>query len=1127
MSPSQETGLTDKVADSIFRCLTKFAASVTRKMTGLAAGEPEDQLRGPFEGLLMEAGRAIGPDVIAKGESRLLDRLGQPDYAVLANGLLAGYAELKAPGLGADPSRFKGHDRQQWQRFQALPNLLYCDGNQWSLYRNGLEVRPRVSLAGDVARDGASAVAAEDALALQPLLTDFLFWQPTVPSDPKQLADFIAPICRLLRDDVADSLRSSQSALMQLARDWRQLLFPHASDEQFADAYAQTVIFALLLARSEGGNTLQIDPAVAALSAKHTLLSRALEVLTDPQVRAEIGPSLLLAQRVIDRVPIHTMALYKKTDPWLYFYEDFLASYDPELRKNAGAYYTPVEVVQCQIRLVDELLRERLGMAYGFAAQEVVTLDPAAGTGTYLLGIIDHALAQIQKSEGPGAVAGRAGVMAANLYGFEIMVGPYSVTELRLTRSLLDRGASLPRDGPQVYLTDTLESPHTRPPQLPLYLKPVADQHRRALAVKETVPVIVCLGNPPYDRHEAADPNNKSRTGGWVRWGDPDSSEEPILDAFIRPAKEAGHGVDVKNLYNLYVYFWRWALWKVFEHKSTGPGIISFITASSYVDGDAFVGMREHMRRLCDDIWIIDIGGEGRGTRRTDNVFAIQTPVCIAVMIRYGTTQRDKPAEAHFARIEGTREEKLNGLDRIKRFADLRWEPCPNGWQDPLRPIGSGPYYRWPLLTDLFPWQHSGSQFKRIWPIAPSEEVLRQRWRILMKAGDRRVLFKETRDRKITRAYPALMPGKRSGGAIAELPESAPAPPMAPYAYRSFDRQFAFADNRVGDFLRPPLWQAHGEAQIYFSSLLTKVLGKGPALTVSAGVPDLDHFSGRGAKDIIPLYRDGAGREPNLAAGLLQVLERQFGKAVGPDDFAAYIYGVLAHPYYVERFSEELEGRQIRVPITKRRDLFMDVCGVGRKLLCLHTFGERFVPAGARTRQIPPGRARCPKSISGDPKNYPEQFSYDPRAKSLAVGDGIFAPVEPEVWEFEVSGLKVVQSWLGYRMRRRHGRHSSPLDEIHPKHWTAELTTELLRLLWVLEHTLSEYPNQKRLFRAVVQGPTFRAREFPRVQDGARLAPGVDYGQERLATSPAAAALTFSRCMPLFDAAESGNRETD
>lgn len=216
------------------------------------------------------------------------------------------------------------------------------------------------------------------------------------------------------------------------------------------------------------------------------------------------------------------------------------------------------------------------------------------------------------------------------------------------------------------------------------------------------MPVIVCLGNPPYDRHAAANNTNHAATGGWVRWGDDDSGSNSIFRRnFLQPAVDAGHGVRVHNLYNLYVYFWRWALWKVFEHSTAGgPGIVSFISASSYVDGDAFAGMRDHMRHICDEIWVLDLGGEGRGTRRDENVFAIQTPVAIAVAARYGQPNPTTPAIVRYARIQGsTRMEKLAALEMLTTQADLEWNDCPIDWSAPFRPAGVGTYFDWPLLS--------------------------------------------------------------------------------------------------------------------------------------------------------------------------------------------------------------------------------------------------------------------------------------------------------------------------------------------------------------------------------------------------------------------------------------------
>ena len=511
-------------SDLIHHRLQAFAEAVKAKTAVLVLGQPEEQLRAPFESFVVGAATDWNWEVVCVGEASLPDRLGRPDYAVERNKLLAGYVELKAPGAGANANRFRGRNRDQFKRFSGIPNLLYTDGNEWALYRSGERVGTIVRFSGDITVDGRDAVSPENARSVERLLHNFLNWEPFLPLDRrgkidlKGFAMLLAPQCRMLRDDVTEALSNAHSSLTRLATDWRELLFPAATDAQFADAYAQTVAFALLLGRSIGADPLTLQNAQDALSARHNLLSRALQVLTDPQARTELSTSLDLLLRVVGIVPPATLA--SPENPWLYFYEDFLAAYDPKLRKDAGAYYTPVEVVRTQVRLIDELLVERFGRQRGFAASDVVTLDPATGTGTYLLAVIEHALTRVEAKQGAGAVPGQASALAGNLYGFELMVGSYAVAELRVTRALQDYGAELPVQGTHIYLSDTLESPHAEPAQLPLFLQPIADQHARALEVKRGVPVLVCLGNPPYDRHEAATGTNSARTGSWVRWGD-------------------------------------------------------------------------------------------------------------------------------------------------------------------------------------------------------------------------------------------------------------------------------------------------------------------------------------------------------------------------------------------------------------------------------------------------------------------------------------------------------------------------------------------------------------------------------------------------------------------------------
>lgn len=1073
--------------------LKSYAAAIKSKFGVLASGREEDQLRRPVDTLLETIGRFQKLEVVSKDESTLDDRLGRPDFAVTVNRLLCGYIELKAPGTGVDPGQFKGHNRKQWERFKKLPNLIYVDGNEWALFRNGQGIR-RVRFEQDLTVVGAAAVNSRSVADMLALLSDFFQWEPIVPKSAKQLAELLAPMCRMLHDDVLEALTKRSDAMMTVARDWRRYLFPEASDQVFADSYAQTVVFALLLARSDGSDTLLLDRAIQQLTGSNSLLSRALEVLTDSQLNGDIGASLGLLQRVIQAVPTGTMSRGRR-DPWLHFYEDFLAEYDPKLRKDVGAYYTPVEVVQAQVRLVDELLRKKFHKKLGFADGDVATLDPAVGTGTYLLGIVEHALEQVRVIEGDGALIGRAESLAKQLYGFEIMVGPYSVSALRLTRMIHDYGAKVPRQGVGICLSNTLESPHEKIPELPLLYKPIGDEHKRARSIKDIQPVLVCIGNPPYDRHEAATGENRMMTGAWVRWGESKDGKDAILNDFIEPVKNAGKGGQLKNLYNLYVYFWRWALWKVFEHEHPGvmpgPGIVTYITASSYLDGDAFLGMREYLRRTCDEIWIIDLGGEGRGTRQDENVFNIQTPVAIAIAVRYGVPNPNVPAIVHYCRLEGDRAVKLEKLERIEGFADLQFEACPKEWQAPFRPQSDATFFGWPLLTDLMPWQHSGVQGKRIWPIGLTRELLLSRWDTLLHSANRALYFKESTDRKVEKKYKALWGDSDSSIAIAELDRNAPCPMIHAYGYRSFDRQFIIADTRLLSRPREALWQSQSGVQIYFASLLTKPLGNGPTLTLSADVVDMDYFSGRGAKDILPLYRDAQAQHPNLHPALSRVLNQAWGRVVNVEDIAAYIYCVLAHPGYTARFQDVLENREVRVPFTLNEKLFTTAITIGRRLIYLHTYGDRFVQG----QSWPEGLARNTRAISTE--GLPENFTYDAATQTLYVGDGHFKPVAPATWEFEISGLKVVQSWLGYRMKSRKGKKSSPLDDITPPTWPPEFTTELLRLLHLLEETLETYPKQAELLERIVRGPLLLADQLGPPPDAYRKPPTIHGTQGR------------------------------
>ena len=1040
--------------------------------------DPEDQLKTPVTALLKTAGAKFNLTIETRTEARHAETGTRPDIVVVAGGLLCGHAELKASGKGANPKQFRGHDQEQWKKFHALKNLIYTDGRDWSLARDGkIEMTARTPEAG------------ESSANLQKLLRGFLQWKPIVPAKPRLLAEYLAPLCRLIRDDTRRALQKKNSAIAALATEWRGHFFPEADDARFADAYAQTLTYALLLARLEGAKGEAMDAAVDKLEARNNLLAQALRILGQKEARDEIGLGVDLLERSLRALDLSNMrtrlgasALFDYApEMWLYFYEDFLAAYDPKLKKDAGVYYTPPQVVNCQVRLVSELLRKEFGRPFAFADENVTFIDPAAGTGTYLIAAVQHSLNLVGESQGPGAVAARATQMARNMFGFEILMGPYAVAHLRLSQEFRHAKAELPPDGLRFYLADTLSSPYTTPPgAMDLTHRALAKERENARKVKAEKKILACIGNPPYDRQTIEQGKMETRKGGWVRYGRDDkdaaqSQESPLLEDFLKPASKAGYGSDLANIYNDYIYFWRWALWKMFETHGDG-GIVSFITASSYLSGNAFVGMREMMRRTFDKLWIIDLGGEGRGARREQNVFNIQTPVAIAIGFRKGRS-KSKAADVYYARIEGTRKDKFGTLDSVNQFTDLQWQICPANWHAPFIPQGEGDYFDWPKFVDIFPSWYSGVKFQRTWPIGETKGLLQERWSVLMAAKneEKRQLFKETRDRKINQPYRV---GKKPLLPLSDMGEKNAPPEIIPYGARPFDRQYAILDNRLCDLPRPELQATQSDKQIFMITLLATQLSEGPAATMTFFIPDMHYFRGSYGGQVVPLWKDSAATKPNVAEGLLGKLADIYGeKKIAPEDLFAYCYALLAAPDYTKRFYKELETPGPHVPLTRDSRLFNKAARLGRRLIWLHTDGERMPPSG--DAESPKGKAKWIKGVPGDEDNYPDKMSYDPIANQIAVGGGRIGPVANEVWEFEVSGYKVVQRWIKQRLKKGAGKKSSPLDSIRPRKWDFRLDDDLLHLLWKIENTVTMGGMLSGVLGEIVEGECIAAAELP------------------------------------------------
>lgn len=225
-----------------------------------------------------------------------------------------------------------------------------------------------------------------------------------------------------------------------------------------------------------------------------------------------------------------------------------------------------------------------------------------------------------------------------------------------------------------------------------------------------------------------------------------------------------------------------------------------------------------------------------------------------------------------------------------------------------------------------------------------------------------------------------------------------------------------------------------------------------------------------------------------MTTGLLEALRSTAAEST-PEELFAYCYAVLAAPTYVDRFADELEIPGPRIPLTKHPDLLRRGVELGRELIWLHTFGERFVPSSERAGRIPPGAAKALEPVPQTPDEYPERHSYDEETQTLHVGKGTFGPVSKVVREYSISGLDVIGSWLDYRMKQGAGKRTSELDKFRPTRWPAAFSEELLRVIWILERTIELGPKLDALLDEIVVSPLFLTSELPEPTDEERKPP--------------------------------------
>lgn len=416
-----------------------------------------------------------------------------------------------------------------------------------------------------------------------------------------------------------------------------------------------------------------------------------------------------------------------------------------------------------------------------------------------------------------------------------MQLGPFAVAQLRILAEVVSLTGKQPKTPPRMFVTNTLSDPEEEAGWIPQMLAPLANQCKDANRVMRKEAITVVLGNPPYKEKAKG-------KGSWIESGSGNSKTPAPFLAWMPPAAW-GLGAHSKHLRNLYIYFWRWATWKVFDHGNGTPGphngIVSFITVAGFLSGPGFQKMRAYLRETCDDIWVIDCSPEGHQPEVNTRIFqGVQQPVCIVMVSRSPAKSGVQPATVRFRTLpRGRREEKFAALGKMT-LSDGQWVECPTLERAPFLPESSGSWATFPKLEDLFIYNGAGVQTKRTWVMAPDAASLIRRWNALLAAPEsqKEELFHPTlragvpADRHIRSIVKEALPGFEARTTQILNETGAVTPPIR-YGFRTFNREWIIPDARVITQPNAALWRSRSESQLYLTAFTEEDPTNGPALS--------------------------------------------------------------------------------------------------------------------------------------------------------------------------------------------------------------------------------------------------------------------------------------------------------
>ncbi|MDE2917722.1 MAG: N-6 DNA methylase [Paracoccaceae bacterium] len=757
-----------------------------------------------------------------------------------------------------------------------------------------------------------------------------------------------------------------------------------------------------------------------------------------------------------------------------YFYEPFLEAFDPDLRKELGVWYTPGEVVRYMVARVDKALKDDLGISDGLAAENVYVLDPCCGTGAYLAEVLCRIAANLE-GQGLGALVGARVKQAAleRVFGFEIMPAPFVVAHLQVGLTMQDLDAPLADDGTEragIFLTNALTGWEPRPTK-PLPFPELEEERDRAERVKQETPILVILGNPPYN--------------GFA--GMAVEEERELSDAYRttkRVRRPEGQGLN-----DLYVRFFCMA--ERLITQKTGQGVVCFISNYSWLDGLSFTGMRERYLEAFDAVRIDCLNGDIRKGGKTpdgqpdtsifttDSAVGIKVGTAIATLVR--KTDHAPAGEVAFRHLwgEAKREELLATAESVGLYDSIK----------PVLPLGlpfvqtstSDNWFDWPSLPDLVPVSFPGVKTSRDGFLVDTDlDRLKTRG---TEYFDAKLSHEE-----IARRYAAVMKTTTQFNARkvrdALLKRGGPIDDgFIRFVYRPFDIRWLYWEGDSGLLDRP---RTDYRPHVFEGNLWVEAREREAKENFSRGTLAhhlADNF-GNGLSSYFPVWlkeegigNDGDGvRSPNLS-GTAQRYLKCLGVSV--EDLFHHILAVLHDPAYREANVGALRIEWPRIPLPGWPD--GDAEGAAKALATSAARGRELArlldpeaPVPSVTQgPLRPEIATIAVPATNDGRNMTgEDFAvtagwghygagdvvmprqgriveraYKPDEKS-AMGDSIatlgestfdvylnnrafWRNVPAAVWTYNLGGYQVLKKWLSYRERSILDRPLKPEEVQH------------------------------------------------------------------------------------------------